>query len=86
MVKWLIHIKSLVAAVAVLVFHVSSIDCMTAQIEVVMKSLIRWHATEVQYNSIYTAVGRGWGSHSQRSYFELKISLVRFNLLIEIHP
>ena len=48
--------KSLVAAAAVLVLHMSIIDCTTAQIQVVMKSLIRWHASEVQYNSIYTAI------------------------------
>ena len=39
--------KSLVAAPALLVLHVSYIDYTTAQIEVARKSLIRWQAREI---------------------------------------
>ena len=42
MIKWLIHMKSLVGALTLLVFCMSIIDCMTAEIEVVRKSLTGW--------------------------------------------
>ena len=57
-VKWLIHMKSLLAAAAFLVLHVfitESTTATTTQIEMAIKSLIRWNATKV-YNSIYTAI------------------------------
>ena len=48
--------KSLVAASALLVLHVSIIDYTTAQIELARKSLIRWQAREIQqhlHSNIY---------------------------------
>ena len=53
LVKWLIHMKNLVTAPALLVRHVSIIACTTVQIEVSRKSL---GGKLQRYNCIYTAI------------------------------
>ena len=63
MVKWLTHMKSLMAAPTLLVLHVSIIDCTTAQIEMASKL---WGGKLQRYNSIYTAVCI-WGYICQNS-------------------
>ena len=56
MIKWLIHMKSLVGALTLLVFCMSIIDCMTAEIEVVRKSLIGWEVCIYIYIYIWTYI------------------------------
>ena len=52
-VKWLIHMKSLVvAAPALLIVHVSIIDCTITQIQMAMKQCGKLQ----RYNSIYEAI------------------------------
>ena len=77
MVKWLIHMKILVAAPALLVLHVYNIDCTTGQLEMVRKQHVASYRGMTVFTQQYICI---WAYICQNRHLILSAYL-SFNCL-----